>query len=92
MTESKVKYEKGGSFKEFEMLENILEQDMLSQKETGKLMHDLKRMAKALKLLNKMIEKLPISDDVENCKTLLSLLSDNADDMATDIQEMTERQ
>jgi hypothetical protein len=56
---------------------------MLSKLEIEKLLHNLKRMAKALKILEK-------ESDHENRQTLISLLIDEADRMAGDIEEMRE--
>lgn len=56
---------------------------MLSQDQTNRLMHDLKRMAKALKILEK-------ESDHENRQTLIGLLIDEADRLAEDIAEMKE--
>lgn len=54
---------------------------MLNTQETEKLLHNLKRMAKALKIL----EKEP---DHDNRQTLISLLIDESDRMANDISEL----
>lgn len=59
-------------------------QKMLSVHEFDKLMHDIKRMAKVIKIV--MEEK-----DHDNRQTLLGLLADEGDRLAQDIADMKEQ-
>jgi len=62
----------------------VQEITMLSANEFEKLMHDVKRMAKVIKIV--MDEK-----DHDKRQTLLGLLADEGDRLAEDIADMKEK-
>jgi hypothetical protein len=57
---------------------------MLTPYEHGKLLHDIKRMASVLKII-------AAETDHDKRQTLITLLSDEADRLASDIGEMKEK-